>query len=387
MRRRQSAVLLFAVFLTGITAAALITLRQLPDELTFYKGGSTRLSTLLPVSVKIDDGKESAQAKLFGVVGVKNVALRRESPRKVLLAGTLFGLRMYSDGVMVVGLSDFRSDGKRVNPARTSGIRRGDVIHSVNGSGVSSNAEFAEIITHSEGAVTIGYTDEDGAEKSVRLTPAYSDEDGCLKTGMWIRDSAAGIGTLTYIDPETGAFGGLGHGICDSDTHDIIPIQDGGIFPAFVVGIKPGAKGSAGEIRGYLSGDETGVLLGNTSYGAFGIYTAELPEFDEYEAAVKQEIRRGKAKILCTVTPEGKPELYDAVIEKINYSGEATKNMIISVTDERLLNVTGGIIQGMSGSPIIQNGKFVGAVTHVFVNSPSKGYAIFAENMLRYQTR
>ena len=383
MHRKQSAFALFLTLMAGLAVSALITMRQLPDELTVHSAGSTHLSTLLPVSVDISDADgDYAGAKLFGLVRVKKVALRREKPKKVLLAGTLFGLRMYSDGVMVVGLSDFRSDGARVNPARDSGIDCGDVIHTADGIDVTSNAEFAGIIKSSHGSVEIGITASDGSRNKVSLTPAYSDSDGCLKTGMWVRDSAAGIGTLTYIDPESGCFGGLGHGICDVDTHGIIPIHDGEIFPACVMGIKRGVRGSVGEIRGYLSGESIGVLRHNTQYGTFGQYTAELPELKAYEAAVKQEIRQGKAQILCTVTPDGKPRLYDAVIEKINYGGEPTRNMIIRVTDDALLEQTGGIIQGMSGSPVIQNGQFIGAVTHVFVNTPSRGYAIFAENML-----
>lgn len=385
--RKKCAVGLFLTFVVGALFSAAVTVYQLPDELTVQGGGNTRLSTLLPVSVDISDEGDRAKAKLFGVVGVKNVSLRREKPRKVLLAGTLFGLRMYCDGVMVVGLSDFKSHGERVNPAKKSGISRGDVIHSADGMAVSSNEEFAVIIENAQGEVEIGLTGSDGSRKSVRLTPEYSDADGCLKTGMWVRDSAAGIGTLTYIDPETGRFGGLGHGICDADTHGIIPIQDGEIYPACIMGVKRGVRGSAGEIRGYLCGEGIGVLRDNTGYGAFGLYTAEIPALKEYETAFKQDVMRGKAQILCTVTPDSEPKLYDAVIEKINYGGEAARNMIIRVTDEELLEETGGIVQGMSGSPVIQNGRFVGAVTHVFVNSPSRGYAIFAENMLAQTSR
>lgn len=265
MHRKQSAVALLMTAIAGMAVSALITWKQLPDELTVYSAGSARLTTLLPVSVDVSDADgDYAKAKLFGMVGVKNVALRKQKPKKVLLAGTLFGLRMYSDGVMVVGLSDFRSDGAKVNPARDSGICCGDVIHSADGIEVTSNAEFAGIINNADGAVEIGLTGSDGSKKSVRLTPAYSDADGCLKTGMWVRDSAAGIGTLTYIDPESGSFGGLGHGICDVDTHDMIPIHDGEIFPACIMGIKRGVRGSAGEIRGYLSGESLGVLHDNT---------------------------------------------------------------------------------------------------------------------------
>lgn len=383
MQKMKRAMVLFFVLMAGMAVSALITVHQLPDELTVCHSGSSQLSTFLPVSV---DYKEEngglAQARLFGVLGVKKVNIRRESPRKVLLAGTLFGLKMYSDGVMVVGLSDFQSNGSDVNPAREAGISSGDIIRSAGGRKVYTNEEFAGIIKKSHGAVNIEITDSQGNEKKVSLTPAHSDADDCLKTGMWVRDSAAGIGTLTYIDPESRVFGGLGHGICDADTHSIVPIHAGEIVKASVSNIRRGVRGSAGEIRGWLGSDELGVLLSNTSCGAFGEYTARLPHLKEYEAAVRQEVRPGKAKILCTVDSSGKPKLYDIVIDKINYTGDPAKNMIITVTDKKLLQKTGGIIQGMSGSPIIQSGKFVGAVTHVFVNNPVSGYAIFAENML-----
>ncbi len=387
MRKCKKAIALLFMLSAGVVAAALvcsfITVLQLPDELIVHESGSSRLSTLLPVSVECSgDSSDSAQAKLFGVVGVKNVAIRRENTKKVMLAGTLFGLRMYSDGVMVVGISDFDSCGRRVNPAKDSGVRQGDIIRSVGGRSVYTNSDFAEAVKKSRGTLTLELTDRDGKRRSVKLTPVRSDADGCLRTGLWVRDSAAGIGTLTYIDPESGSFGGLGHGICDADTHEIIPIQDGEIVSARVGGVRRGVRGCAGEIVGYLGGSELGVLESNTARGAFGRYTAELPEFTEYEAAVKQETKQGRAKILCTVTNDCVPRLYDIEIENIKYGGEPTKNMIIRVTDERLLSQTGGIIQGMSGSPIIQGGKFVGAVTHVFVNDPKRGYAIFAENML-----
>ena len=367
-------------------ACVFITVRQLPDELTVQDAGCARLSTLLPVSVEYTaDGNGSAKARLFGTVGVKNVIIHRERPGKVLLAGTLFGLRLYSDGVMVVGLSDFGCRGENVNPARKAGIREGDLIRTADGKPVYTNADFAKAVKNSHGSMTLEITDGEGKTKKVSLTPKVSDADGGLKTGMWVRDSAAGIGTLTYIDPESGSFGGLGHGICDSDTHSIVPVLEGDIVGAQLTSLRRGVRGMAGEIRGCLGSDKLGELTDNTQSGAFGRYTADFSDLREYEVAFKQEVRPGKAKILCTVEPDSIPKMYDIVIEKINYSGEPTKNMIVSVTDERLLELTGGIIQGMSGSPVIQNGKFVGAVTHVFVNNPKCGYAIFAENMTARQ--
>ena len=387
MRRIKSALMLVLALISGLAVSAVITVKQLPDELVIHHSGNTQLETFLPVSVEISDNStDSAQAKLLGIVGVKTVGIRKEAPKKVMLAGTLFGLRMYSDGVMVVGLSNFESDGKKVNPAKDSGISRGDIIHSADGKRVYTNADFAEEVKKTKGSLTLELIGKDGKNKSVKLTPAYSDADGCLKTGMWVRDSAAGIGTLTYIDPEIGVFGGLGHGICDMDTHEIVPIHEGEIVAAQISSIRRGVRGSAGEIRGYLTDEDLGTLDSNTICGTFGKYTSKLPELKEYDVAVKQEIRQGKAKLLCTVTTDGNPTLYDVVINRINYGGDPAKNMIITVTDKRLLEETGGIIQGMSGSPLIQNGKFVGAVTHVFVNDPASGYAIFAENMLKQQT-
>lgn len=387
MKRRKRAFGVFFALVSVIAASVLLTLGQLPDELVVHENGSARLETFLPVSVEIS-GKDadSASAKLFGAVTVKNVGIRREKPKKVMLAGTLFGLRMYSDGVMVVGLTDFESGGKSVNPAKASGVSQGDIIRSVNGRRVYTNEEFAGEVRNCGGELALELADADGKEKNVRIVPAKSDADGCLRTGMWVRDSAAGIGTLTYIDPETGAFGGLGHGICDADTHELVPVHDGEIVSARIGGVRRGVRGSAGEIRGYLGGEELGVLEKNTVCGAFGRVTSALPELKVYESSPKQEIRQGKATLLCTVESDGKPREYDVLIKKINYGGDPAKNMIITVTDERLIRETGGIIQGMSGSPLIQNGRFIGAVTHVFVNDPTSGYAIFAENMFRQQS-
>lgn len=373
--------------LSGIAAAVLITIRQLPDELVVHQSGKAQLNTFLPVSVEISDcHSDSAKAKILGMVGVKEVGIRTEKPKKVILAGTLFGLRMYSDGVMVVGLSDFQSGGRSVNPAKDSGISQGEIIRSANGRRIFTNVEFAKAVMNSNGTLPLELVGKDGHSRSVTITPMKSDTDDCLKTGMWVRDSAAGIGTLSYIDPETEEFGGLGHGICDADTHEIIPLHDGEIVSAQISGIKRGVKGSAGEIRGYLTCDELGTLESNTICGTFGTYTAVPQEQKTIDVALKQEVRQGKAKLLCTVDSDGKPKQYDVVIKRINYGGDPANNMIITVTDQELLKKTGGIIQGMSGSPLIQDGRFIGAVTHVFVNDPTSGYAIFAENMLQHQT-
>lgn len=380
---------LFLAAAVGFLSSSVgITMRQLPDELTVVTSGKAELSTFLPTAVEYSshsDGK--AAARLFGLIKLKTMNVNVAAPAKVRLGGTLFGVKMYSDGVMVVGLSDFNSNGRSTNPAREAGISKGDIIKSVNGQPVYTNSEFSEIIEHSNGPVILDILSGSVAEQletKITLTPQYSDADQSLKTGMWVRDSAAGIGTLTYIDTKSGTFGGLGHGICDNDTQTMIPIHGGDIVEAEFTDVKRGVKGAAGEIRGYLGTKKLGEISSNTICGTFGQYTADIPKGKEYEVAMKQEIKTGKAKILCTVESGEKPKFYDIEIERINYNvSEPAKNMIITVTDEELLAKTGGIVQGMSGSPIIQNGKFVGAVTHVFVNNPTCGYAIFAENMIQ----
>lgn len=379
---------MLAAAVIGFSAASVgITVSQIPDEMTVYTAGKSSFDTFLPVEVDYTQSQSGeADAKLFGLVKVKNINVSIQSPKKVRLCGSIFGVKMYSDGVMVVGLSDFASYSGSVNPARDAGISEGDIIKSINGSTVCTNSDFSECIQKSDGEIRLEILTANGQTKKVTLVPQYSVTDKCLKTGMWVRDSAAGIGTLTYIDPQSMTFGGLGHGICDADTQSIIPIQGGDIVDAEIISIKRGVKGSAGEIRGCLCSEKLGEITSNTICGTFGEYTGELPVGSDYEVALKQEIKTGKAQILCGIDG-GQPEFYDISIDKINYNGsEPTKNMIITVTDKELIDKTGGIVQGMSGSPIIQNGKFVGAVTHVFVNDPTSGYGIFSENMVRQGT-
>ncbi len=376
--------MLAAAFIGFSASSVGITISQIPDEMTVYTVGKSNFNTFLPVEVNYTQTQSGeADAKIFGLVKVKQINVSMQSPKKVRLCGDIFGVKMYSDGVMVVGLSDFASYGGSVNPARDAGICEGDIIKSVNGTKVYTNNDFSQSIQNASKNIELEILSKNGAKKNITLTPQYSVTDKCLKTGLWVRDSAAGIGTLTYIDPQSMIFGGLGHGICDSDTQNIIPVSGGDIVEASITDIRRGVKGSAGEIHGYLCNKKIGEIKTNSVCGTFGKYTGELPEGKDYEVALKQQVKTGKAQILCTLD-NGQPKFYDISIDKINYkNNEPTKNMIITVTDKELIAQTGGIVQGMSGSPIIQNGKFVGAVTHVFVNDPTCGYAIFAENMLR----
>jgi len=318
-----------------------------------------------------------------GVLPAGRLQVNAAAPREVLLCGTTFGVRIYSKGLMVVStapvISD-ASDGR--SPAEAAGIKPGDLITRVNRIPVVNINQFSDIIKKSDGKPVDITIMRGGGEKTVTLTPAFSAADGEYKSGLWVRDSATGIGTLTFVDPETGIFGGLGHAICDGDTGVEVPLAEGSISDVVATGVEKGAPGAPGELVGYLGRTKLGALTQNGVSGVYGRYAAALPEERLYGVAMKQEVREGKAQLLTTL-PGEETALYDIIIEKINFDPAApSRNMVVKVTDKRLLAATGGIVQGMSGSPIIQGGRFAAAATHVFINDPTRGYAIFAENMV-----
>ncbi len=295
--------------------------------------------------------------------------------------GCAFGVKFSTKGVLVVGMSSVKTaDGKEVNPAEASGLKVKDVILTVNGKEIGSVKELEAAVTASEGNSLTLTVDRGGKSKTVTLSPAKT-KDG-YKAGMWLRDSTAGIGTVTYVDPETGEFGGLGHGICDVDTGVLMPFDRGSVMKVAIGGVVKGQVGKPGEIKGYFKPDRCGSVMSNTHCGVFGVFS-ETPE-DISEAipvGSRDDVKEGEAEIICTLGDDG-PKHYKIEISKIDRDGTDNKNFVITVTDKTLKARTGGIVQGMSGSPILQNGKLIGAVTHVLVNDPAKGYGIFIENML-----
>ena len=260
---------------------------------------------------------------------------------KLMPGGMPFGVRLCCDGVLVVGVGEVETSAGRLSPARDAGIRPRDVICEINGVCGCSGEKLSMLVRRS------------GGELTVDVLPVESTDDGKYRAGLWIRDSTAGIGTVTFIDPSTGAFAGLGHGICDSDTGGLMPLK-------------------------------RGAVLGNTECGVYGVFS-ELPNdasnSASVEAAESSEVCEGDAELWCTVDSGGK-RAYKVRISDIDRSGRDVKNFVVTVTDDALIEKTGGIVQGMSGSPILQNGKLIGAVTHVMINDPSRGYGIFIENML-----
>ena len=294
--------------------------------------------------------------------------------RTVRLGGVPFGLTMYTGGVIVVNVRE--EDG---SPAYAAGIRENDLILSADGEEVNSNEQLKEIVSESGGEDIELSVIRGKSPISVTITPEQ-DEDGDYSVGMWVRDSTAGLGTVTYFDESTHSFGALGHGICDRDTGMLMPLGSGQVVKAEIESISKAKKGIAGGLNGIMTDDEIGELSVNSAFGVYGRYTA-TPEGEEYPCAYDSEIRTGKATVYTTLDDSG-IGAYEVEIENLNLNDKSGQNMVLRVTDEELLEKTGGIIQGMSGSPIVQDGRLIGAVTHVFVNSPEKGYAITIGNML-----
>ena len=302
--------------------------------------------------------------------------------RELIPGGQLVGVVVKTDGLVYVGASDL---GSSPSPARLSGLKNGDVIKKINGIPIDGVRSLAENVQpEKENTLEVMRGDE---TLSLRLTPKTDPRDGKAKIGAWVRESVAGLGTLTYIDPKTGEFAALGHSISDPDANIVVPITGGQLIDAKFTGVVRGEKGAPGELSGAFLND--GAVLGtireNAQSGIKGTFTkADVGSYaysGPIEIAEKGDVKIGHAEILSTVSDTG-TDVYGIDIIAIDESG-SERNLLIKVTDQALLNATGGIVQGMSGSPIMQDGKLVGAVTHVLVNDPTRGYGIFIENMLK----
>ena len=322
------------------------------------------------------------QVSLFGIIPIKNVTVTETKQTEVVILGSPFGLKIYTEGVLVVGFSDVETENGTVNPAKDCGIMVGDAVLSVNGKAVTSNSEMQKEISKSKGKACELAVKRGQEQFTVSLTPAISKSDKTCKIGLWIRDSSAGIGTLTFYSPELKVVAGLGHGICDTDTGELVPFKNGEFVNAEIIGVKNATNKTAGELQGVFSNGEIAELKENDITGVYGITDNISGGVNVMKIALKQEVEVGKAQIITTLDDEG-PMVYNCEIEKVYHNDSSKiKNMVIKITDEELLKKTGGIVQGMSGSPLIQNGKLIGAVTHVLVDDSCKGYGIFAENML-----
>ena len=285
---------------------------------------------------------------------------------------------------MVVKLSSVETENGDINPAKLALIKKGDVITHVDGTAVNSKEEFAKIVENSNGNTLNLDIIRGNVKFKTKITPVKAAGENTFKAGIWVRDSSSGIGTITFCDEEKNMFAGLGHGIRDIDTNELIPLSHGEIMKATIKNILKPSKKNTGELRGCLLGDNPiGIIKSNNNSGVFGELKIKLEsEFLPLQVAMKQEVKEGPAKIISTI--EGtKPKIYDVNINKVSFDKKnPNKNISILITDKDLIEKTGGVVQGMSGSPIIQNNMLVGAITHVVSDNPLKGYGIFAETMI-----
>ena len=346
--------------------------------------GATALCMLASWSYLEPRPQEALEASVFnGSQGYQettsSAAPSGEAPGQVVPLGSAFGIKLFTDGVVVASLSDLYTANGVCCPAAEAGLQPGDYLLEADGMQIQSNAALASFIGQSQGQpITFSVRRGDSVfEAAVR--PAYS--EGSFKTGMWVRDSAAGIGTLTFYDPDTGRFAGLGHGICDMDTNGVMALKSGEPAPITLSGIVKGQADSPGQLRGYFSSEESlGTLLANRETGVYGTLH-QAPAGEMVETLTREEVATGPVQLLVSLDETG-PQLYEAEIQEIINRDKTTKNLVVQVTDPRLLERTGGIVQGMSGAPILQNGKLAGAITHVFTEDPTLGYGIFISNML-----
>ena len=292
----------------------------------------------------------------------------------VIPSGRTVGIKIHTDGVIVAGTAAFTDEsGKDVCPAREGGIEAGDIIVRVNGVEIDACGDFSQFET---GETLECEIMRGGEMKTVQITPRLSN-DGRYRIGLWARDSAAGVGTLTYVNPENMRYAALGHAITDVDSEGIMTVREGSLNSCGIVEVKRGHIGLPGAVTANFGNEVLGTVDKNAENGISGTMTAEMAG-DTVSVAAVTEVRDGAASVLSDIEGGGVVE-YAAEIEVI--STEGYRNMTIEITDERLIDITGGIVQGMSGAPIMQDGQLGGAVTHVFVNNPRKGYAIFAERM------
>lgn len=398
--------MLLLVFFLSIVYSYTLVIETIPNELVVFEGEKISVKTLLGLDIKNENqqtietsssngeklsqdvGKSTLEVSLFDNILLKNVEVSVLPKTKVIPVGNIAGVKLYTSGVLVVGMSEIEgNDNKKYKPYENTGIKEGDTIIKVNDKNINSTSDLIQTVNLSQGHdISIKYVHQQET-KECSITPVKTNNSQ-YKIGLWVRDSAAGVGTVTFYDPTSKTFGALGHGITDIDTNELINIASGEFITTKILNITKGESGNPGKIQGTIENQNNiGTIGKNTRYGIYGkvdnLASLNIDTSKEAEVALREEIQIGKAKILCSLDNQ-KPQEYEIEIEKIykdnNYDN---KSMKIKVTDEKLLEKTGGIIQGMSGSPVLQNGKFVGAITHVLVNNPQEGYAVFGDIMLK----
>ena len=402
MKHFKRGILLFVLFFIFIYV---VSIDNIPQTIEIFQGEEINIPTLWGIKISNEDksietsstlysstfneiGEEKLEVSLFDKIKLKTINVNVIEDVDVIPVGEIVGIKLYTNGVMVVGMASIEGeDGNIYKPYQEIGIEEGDSITYVNGVEITSTNKLIEEINKSLGQeveLTFYHKEE---IKTAKIKP-IKNKDSKYKLGLWVRDSAAGVGTVTFYNEETKCFAALGHAITDIDTGKVLSASSGEIDEAKILSVVKGKKDEPGRIEGAINdGTTIGSIYNNTKFGIFGVIkntgNIELDFNKKMKVASRNEIKLGDATCLSGI--DGEIKEYKLEITKIyqnnNYDN---KSMLINITDENLIEKTGGIVQGMSGTPIIQNGKFVGAITHVLVNNPTVGYAVFGDLMLKY---
>lgn len=331
----------------------------------------------------------NVEVKLFGKINLKNIKITSIDDAKVVPVGKVIGLKLYSNGVLVVGLTEIEDKNNVLKKSyENSDLKAGDTILEINEKQVENISSLKNIVDESNGEKLDITILRNGTIINTSIIPIEIEEKR-YQLGLWVKDAATGVGTMSFYEPQSGGFGILGHGITDSDTNNLINIESGELVTAKIFSIQKGIKDNPGEIKGTIVNQPTiGIINKNTSFGVYGVLnnltSLNIDITKAIEVAQRNEIEEGEAEIFCSINSSNVAKKYKMEIEKIYYDNNYNnKSMLIKIIDEELLEETGGIIRGLSGAPIIQNGKFVGAVTNVLVSDPQIGYAVFADIMLK----
>lgn len=384
-----------------------LAIEAIPNSIILFEGEKLNLNTILGLKIKEDESYKAIQTvsstgknvtneiestniniSLLGKVPVKEVSVSVLPRTTVIPVGNVAGVKLYTSGVLVVGMTEVQGiDNVKYKPYENSGLKEGDMIISIEEKEIANTIDLVNTVNNSNGEqVEIKYV-RDGETLECSIQPVQTSRTE-YKLGLWVRDSAAGVGTVSFYEPKTKTFGALGHGITDIDTGSLINIANGEFITTKVVSITKGEEGTPGKMQGTINNQQNiGKIYKNTNFGIYGtvdnLSALKIDSSKEMEVALREEIQIGKATILTSLDGDSVKEYEIEIEKKYLNNNYDNKSMLIKVTDEELLQKTGGIIQGMSGSPIIQNGKFIGAVTNVLVNDPKQGYAIFGDLMLK----
>ena len=393
-----SILLILLIYVSNITS--------IPNKIILFEGEKLSIKTVLGLNISSKNlnnyqtveassnmasktyEKDTLTVSLFGKIPVKEIDVNILKNTEVIPLGNLIGLKLYTNGVLVVGMSEIEGeDSNKYKPYENCGIKEGDMIVKINEKEITCTADLIQVVEESKSnEIDITYIRE-GETEQTNITPIKTASND-YKIGLWVRDAAAGVGTMSFYEPSSGLFASLGHGILDIDTEELLNIATGEFVTTNIISVNKGEKGKPGKIQGTIeNGEEVGKVYKNTNFGVYGklnnLSVLNVNLNNKLKVGLRDEIEIGKASIRCTLENNVQKE-YEIEIQKIYKNNNLdNKSMIIKVTDEELLEKTGGIIQGMSGSPIMQNNKVVGAVTHVLVSDPTMGYGVFADMMIK----